>query len=71
MTTPVYGQKNRPGPRWLESGKASDLMRKVVAKREADQPICSITVPLEAGFGKGTLNFRDIHEFATHPNFPK
>jgi hypothetical protein len=71
MTTPIYGQKNRPGPRWLESGKASDLMSKVVAKREADQPVYSITVPLEAGFGKDTLHFRDIQEFAKHPDFPK
>jgi hypothetical protein len=71
MRTPIYAQKNRPGPRWLESGKASNLMRKIVAKREADQPVYSITVPLEAGFGKDTLNFLDIQEFAKHPDFPK
>jgi hypothetical protein len=71
MRTPIHGQKTRPGPCWLESGKASDLMRKVVAKREADQPVYSITVPLEAGFGKDVLNFRDIQEFAEHPDFPR
>ena len=71
MKTPIYGRKNRPGPRWLESGKASDLIRKVVAKRGSDQLADSITVPLEAGFGRDVLHFRDIQEFAKHPDFPK
>jgi hypothetical protein len=70
MRTPIYGHKSHAGPRWLESGRACDLMRKVVAKREADQPVYSITVPLEAGFGKGVLNFRDIREIAKHSDFP-
>jgi hypothetical protein len=71
MTTPIYGQKNRPGPRWLESGKVSDLINRVLEKREPDQALHSITVPLEAGFGKDVLHFRDIQDFGKHPDFPK
>jgi len=71
MTIPIYGQKNRPGPRWLESGKVGDLMNRVLNKHEPHQALYSITVPLEAGFGKDVLHFRDMQDFAKHPNFPK
>jgi hypothetical protein len=71
MSSPQYGQKIQPGLRCLESGKAADLIKKVVAKREGDQPVYLITVPLEAGFGKDMLHFRDIQDFAKHADFPK
>ena len=52
MRTPVLGAKLDPRPRYLESGKVSDLMKKVLAKRDGDRPIYSITVPRELASGK-------------------
>ena len=71
MRTPIPGAKIDPRPRWLESGKVSDLMNKVMAKRDGDRPIYSITVPLEAGFGKEVLSFRDIEAISKTPDFPR
>ena len=70
MRTPIPGAKLDPRPRYLESGKVSELMKKVLGKRGGDRPIYSITVPLEAGFGKEVLDFRDIEDLA-HPLVPK
>lgn len=71
MRTPIFGAKLDPHPRWLESGKVSDLMKKVLAKRSGDRPIYSITVPLEAGFGTKELHYRDIEAIVQRPDFPR
>lgn len=70
MRAPILGAKLDPRPRWLENGKVSDLMKKVLAKHSGDQPIYSITVPREAGFAKDILDFRDIRTLAQRPDFP-
>ena len=46
-------------------------MNRVLKKREPDQVLYSITVPLEAGFGTDALHFREMQDFAKHPRFPK
>jgi hypothetical protein len=71
MRTPIPGAKLHPRPRYLDRGPVGDLMKRVLAKRDGDRPIYSITVPREAGFGKDELSFRDIEALAQHPQFPK
>ena len=66
------GHKRPRCLRLVESGKVADLTKKVLGKpHAADQILYQIAVPLEAGFGKETLNSDDIQELAEHPDFPK
>ena len=71
MTNTQLWTENRPGPRRLESGKIqSDLMNRVLKKREPEQVYYSITVPLEVASGTDALHFREMQDFAKHPHFP-
>jgi hypothetical protein len=64
------GQKITPGPRYLRSLPMKDCVKQVMSKRPPDAHTYSITVPLEAGFGKDVLNYWDIEAIARQPDFP-
>jgi hypothetical protein len=42
-----------------------------MAEREPDRLIYSITVPLEAGFGKTELYYNDIEAISKRSDFPR
>ena len=71
MRLPRFGQKNSPGPRYLRSATLAECVNMVMAKRPPDRVIYSITVPLEAGFGKTELYHRDIEAISERPDFPQ
>jgi hypothetical protein len=64
------GEKNSPVPRYLRSATLAECVAEVMAMRETDRVIYSITVPLEAGFGKTELYYPDIEAIAQRPDFP-
>lgn len=66
-----FGQKLKPGPLYLRSAKFVQCVNEVMSKREPDAQLYSITVPLEAGFGKDTLYYRDIEAISQRPDFPR
>jgi hypothetical protein len=66
-----FGQKIVPSPRYLRSDSVTDCVNAVMAKREPDRVLYSMTVPLEAGFGKDTLDYWDIQAISKRPDFPK
>jgi hypothetical protein len=59
------------GPRMVHTGTVAECVRKVMAKREPDRQIYSMTVKLEAGFGGPTLHYREIEQTARRADFPK
>jgi hypothetical protein len=65
------GQPIKPSPRYLETAPIIQCINRVMGKRQADRVIYSITVPLEAGFGKKVLDYRDIEDIAARPDLPK
>lgn len=65
-----FGGKNSPGPRYLCSLPLKEGINYVMSKREPDALTYSITLPIEAGFGKDTLNFWDIRAISKRPDFP-
>jgi hypothetical protein len=65
------GHPNHPGPHFLEPGKFSDLVKKVMAKRGPDAQLYSITPTLEAGFQKTCFNYADIMDVYNRPDFPR
>ncbi len=50
---------------------AADCINKVMSNDKADRLLYSITVPLEAGFGKDVLDHQDIEAIFQRPDFPK
>ena len=66
-----FGQKNSPGPRYPRPGPFLELVKTVMAEREPDRLIYSITVPLEAGFGKTELYYNDIEAISKRSDFPR
>lgn len=70
MKPRILGQKISHGPRYLRSATFAECVNAVMAKREPDRLIYSITVPLEAGFGKTELYYRDIEAISKRPDFP-
>lgn len=66
-----FGQKLKPGPLYLRSDNIVTCISHVMSKREPDAHLYSITLPLEAGFGKDTLYFRDIQAISKRPDFPR
>jgi hypothetical protein len=66
-----WGHPIKPSPRYLETAPVAQCVNRVMGKRQADRVIYSITVPLEAGFGKQVLDYRDIEDIAACPDFPK
>jgi hypothetical protein len=71
MTNVQWGKKNSPGPRFLRSMTVMDGVKTVMAKREADRQIYSITTSLEAGFGKEVLAYQDIEAISQRTDFPR
>jgi len=71
MRSTRHGEKNSPGPRYLRTGTLVQWVNTVMAKREPDRAIYSITVPLEADFGKTELHHRDIEAIWERPDFPQ
>jgi hypothetical protein len=71
MSTLQWGKKLNPGPRYLRSGTLVDFVRQVIEKRKRDALIYSITVPLEAGFGKEVLAYQDIEAISQRADFPR
>jgi hypothetical protein len=66
-----FGEKLKPGPLYLRSGNIVTFVNEVMSKREPDAHLYSITVPLEAGFGKDTLYYREIEEISQRADFPR
>ena len=64
------GQKNSPGPRYRRRLPMKECVNQVMSKRPPDAHTYSITVPLEAGFGKDVLNYWDIEAISQRPDFP-
>lgn len=58
-------------PRLIHSGTVVECIQKVMAKREPDRVLYSMTVPLEAGFVKAVLNYRDIETISQRSDFSK
>jgi hypothetical protein len=71
MNTVNPGHPNHPGPHFLHDGKFSDLVKKVMAKREPDAQLYSITTDLEAGFQRTVFNYLDIVDVYNRPDFPR
>jgi hypothetical protein len=71
MKPRIFGRKVSPGPRYLRSTTLAECVNAVMAKREPDRVIYSITVPLEAGFGKTELHYRDIEAISKRADFPR
>jgi len=70
MTNIQLGKKISPGSRFLRSTTIVDGVKAVMAKREADRQIYSITTSLEAGFGKEVLAYPDIEAISQRTDFP-
>jgi len=66
-----FGEKNSLGPRYLRSLPIKECVNQVMSKRPPDAHTYSITVPLEAGFGKDVLNYWDIEAISQRPDFPR
>jgi hypothetical protein len=71
MTNIHLGAKLNPGPRFLRSTTMVDGVKTVMAKRQADRQIYSITTSLEAGFGKQVLTYQDIEAISQRADFPR
>jgi hypothetical protein len=70
MNAPKPGTKIT-SPRLVHSGTVVECIKKVMAKREPDRVLYSMTVPLEAGFIKAVLDYRDIEAISQRPDFPR
>ena len=70
MTDREEGKK-LTGPRFLETAPVYKCVNRVMDKREADGILYSMTVPLEAGFGKTELQYHDIEAISKRPDFPR
>jgi hypothetical protein len=69
--TPTRPGKKIGAPRVVHSGTVADCVNRVMAKREPDRLIYSMSVPLEAGFGKIDHNYRDIEAISRRPDLPR
>ncbi len=70
MNAATWGRPIKPGPRYLETAPLAQCVNKVMGKRQADRVLYSITVPLEAGFIKDVLDYRDIEAISKRADFP-
>jgi hypothetical protein len=70
MTNSKLGTKIPP-PRVVHSGTVVECINKVMAKREPDRVLYSMTVPLEAGFIKALLDYCDIEAISQRADFPR
>jgi hypothetical protein len=70
MTGHKLGTKNTAS-RLIHSGTVVECAKKVMAKDELERALYSMTVPLEAGFIKAVLDYRDIEAISQRPDFPR
>ena len=66
---PAGGHRPILPPKLVHSGTVAECIRWVMAKREYRE-IYSMTVPLEAGFIKAELDYRDIEAIYRRHDFP-
>ena len=66
-----FGQKLKAGPLYLETLPITECIERVMKKRVPDAHLYSITVPLEAGFGKDVLYYSDIEAISKRPDYPR
>jgi hypothetical protein len=60
-----------PSPQFLCPGEVGDLISKVMAKREPDRVLYSITIGPDFGMDASVLHYRDIEQLYNSPHFPK
>jgi hypothetical protein len=65
-----WGEPIQTSPRMIHAGTVAECVTRVMGKRDPDRRIYSMTVPLEAGFGKAVLEFDDIEAVAQRTDFP-
>jgi hypothetical protein len=70
-TNDLHDFRKLTGPRMVHAATVTECVNKVMAEREPDRLIYSMTIPLEAGFGKTEFLYRDIEAIAERPDFPK
>jgi hypothetical protein len=70
MTRSEFGRKLPTSPRLVYSGTVTECVSKVMGKRDPDRCLYSMTVPLEAGFGKDVLQHDDIEAVFRRADFP-
>jgi hypothetical protein len=63
--------RDRTIPKPVRSGTVAESVRWVMAKRPDDRKTYFMTVPLEAGFMKSELDYRDIEAISQRPDFPE
>jgi hypothetical protein len=71
MSTSTFGSRINPGPRFLRAGSFVEFANFVMAKREPDAHLYSITTGLEAGFQKTEFRYQDIVKLYNEPDFPR
>jgi hypothetical protein len=68
MTTAPWGTKiTSPPP--IHVGTMVECVRMVTAMHQSERVLCSIAVPLEAGFIKAELDYRDIEAISRRADF--
>ena len=77
-TAQVYRHEAKGGrhqyiapPQPIRSGPVAECMKWVVAKGNDYPETYFMTVPLEAGFIKSELTYRDIEAISKRPDFPQ
>ena len=55
----------------IRSGTVGEGVRWIMAKRPDDRKTYFMTVPLEAGFVKSELRYRDIEDISGRADFPQ
>jgi hypothetical protein len=60
-----------PPPKPIRSATVAEGVKWIMAKRPDDRKTYFLTVPLEAGFIKSELDYRDIEAISQRPDFPE
>jgi hypothetical protein len=71
MTTPKPHTPIVSAARMVFTGSVADCINKVMAKREPDRQIYTITIGPDFGMDATALHYRDIEQLYSYPGFPK
>ena len=71
ITTPKPGEKIGSSARMVSQGSVADCINTLMAKREPDRQIYSITMGPDFGMDATVLHYKDIEELYGYPGFPR